>query len=100
MRHDSDNWTPNIWARVYGFPRGRGEGWSGRQNGLFAGKFRTDRDPTDGFHPWNYRHLRERRVLEFHYLLNKILHESTMKSQMVLVQAYLDSRKVCVFLQK
>ena len=37
---DSDNWTPDTWARVYGFKRGVGEGWAGRKDGLFAGKFR------------------------------------------------------------
>ena len=47
------------------FPRGRGEGWAGRRDGLYAGKFRTDPDPKDGFHPGNYRTLRERRVLKF-----------------------------------
>ena len=65
MRRDPDNWTPDVWASVYGFPRGRGEGWAGRQDGLFAGKFRTNPDPKDGFHPGNCRNLRERRMLEF-----------------------------------
>ena len=23
MRHDPHHWTPDVWARVYGFPRGR-----------------------------------------------------------------------------
>ena len=64
-RRDSDNWTPYVWNRVYGFPRGVGEGWAGRRDGLFAGKFRADPDPKDGFHPGNCRNLREQRVLEF-----------------------------------
>ena len=35
-RRDSDNWTPYVWNRVYGFPRGVGEGWAGCRDGLFA----------------------------------------------------------------
>ena len=64
-RGDPDSWTPEVWNRVYGFPRGIAEGWAGRRDGLFAGKFRGDADPKDGFHPGNCRNLRERRVLEF-----------------------------------
>ena len=64
-RGDPDSWTPDIWNRVYGFPRGISEGWAGRRDGLFTGKFRGDADPKDGFHPGNCRNLRERRVLEF-----------------------------------
>ena len=45
--------------------RGVGEGWAGRRNGLFVGKFRAYPDPKDGFHPGNCRNLRERKVLEF-----------------------------------
>ena len=65
MRHDQDRWTPDVWARVYGFPRGRGEGWAGRQDGLYAGKFRTDPDLEDSFQPGNCQNLKEWRVLEF-----------------------------------
>ena len=65
MRRDPDNWTPDVWARVYGFPRGRGEGWAGRRDGLFAAKCRADPDPKDGFYPGNFRNLRDRWVLEF-----------------------------------
>ena len=64
-RRDSENWAPDIWNRVYKFPRGVGEGWAGRRDGLFAMKFRADPDPKDGFHPGNCRNLRERRVLEY-----------------------------------
>ena len=64
-RRDPENWTPDTWNRVYGFPRGISEGWAGRRDGLFVGKFRGDADPKDGFHPGNCRNLRERRVLEF-----------------------------------
>ena len=65
MRRDPENWTPIVWARVYGFPRGSGEEWTGRRDGLFAAKFRANLDPKGGFHPGSCRNLRERRVLEF-----------------------------------
>ena len=65
MRRVPDNWTPDTWARVYGFQRGIAEGWAGRKDGLFAGKFRGDADPKEGFHPSNCRNQRERSVLEF-----------------------------------
>ena len=64
-RRDPDSWTPDVWNRIYGFPRGILEGWVGRRDGLFAGKFRGDADPKEGFHPENCRNRRERRVLEF-----------------------------------
>src|ERR1700738_1401211 len=64
-RRDTESWTPDTWNRVYGFPRGISEGWAGRRDGLFVGKFRGDADPKDGFHPGNCRNMRERRVLEF-----------------------------------
>ena len=54
-----------MWARVYGFPRGKGEGWVGRRDGFQVGKFRTDPDPKDGFHPWTCRNPGERSVLKF-----------------------------------
>ena len=46
-RGDPDSWTPDIWNRVYGFPRGISKGWAGRRDGLFTGKFRGDADPKD-----------------------------------------------------
>jgi hypothetical protein len=64
-RRDPENWTPDTWARVYGFQRGGGEGWAGRKDGLFAGKFRGDVDPKEGLHPTNCRNPREKRMLEF-----------------------------------
>jgi hypothetical protein len=64
-RRDPDNWTPDTWARVYGFQIGVGEGWAGRKDGLFVGKFRGEVDPQEGLHPSNYRNARERRMLEF-----------------------------------
>jgi hypothetical protein len=64
-RRDPDNWTPNTWARVYGFQRGVEEGWAGRKDGLFAGKFKGEVDPKEGLHPSNCRNPRERRMLEF-----------------------------------
>ena len=41
------------------------EGWAGRKDGLFAGKFKGEVDPKEGFHPGNCRNLRKRRMLEF-----------------------------------
>jgi hypothetical protein len=64
-RRDLDNWTPDTWARVYGFHRGVGEGWVGRKDGLFAGKFKEEVDPKEGLHPSKCRNPRERRMLEF-----------------------------------
>ena len=29
MKHDPSNWTAEVWARMYGLPRGKGEGWVG-----------------------------------------------------------------------
>ena len=55
--------TPDVWNRVYGFPRGIAEGWAGHRDGLFVGKFRGDADPKEGFHPENCWNLRERSVL-------------------------------------
>jgi hypothetical protein len=60
-----DNWTPDTWVRVYGFQRGVGEGWAGRKDDLFAGKFKGEIDPKEGLHPSNCRNPRERRMLEF-----------------------------------
>ena len=64
-RRDLDNWTPDTWARVYGFQRGIVEAWAGRKDGMFAGKFKGEVDPKEGLHPANCRNPRERRVLEF-----------------------------------
>jgi hypothetical protein len=60
-----ENWTPDTWARVYGFPRDIEEGCAGQKDGLFIGKFRGEVDPKEGLHPANCRNERERRVLEF-----------------------------------
>jgi hypothetical protein len=64
-RREPEKWNPDTWARVYGFPRGIGEGWAGRKDGLFIGKFRGEVDPKEGLHPTNCRNEREQRVLEF-----------------------------------
>jgi hypothetical protein len=60
-----NKWTPDTWARVYGFQWAVVEGWAGRKDGLFAGKFRREVDPKEGLHPSNCRNARERRMLEF-----------------------------------
>ena len=64
-RRNSEYWTPDVRNKVYGFLRGGGEGWAGCRDGRFAGKFRADPDPKDGFHSKHCRNLREQRVLEF-----------------------------------
>jgi hypothetical protein len=64
-RRDPDNWTPDTWARVYGFQRRVGEGWTSRKDGLFTGKFRGEVDPKEGLHLSNCRNPREQRMLEF-----------------------------------
>ena len=61
----SDLWTPEVWARVYGFPRGTGEGWASHRDGFHAGKFWMDPDPKNGFQSRNCQNPREQRVLEF-----------------------------------
>ena len=64
-RRDPDSWTPDVWNRVYGFPRGIVEGWASRRDTFHAGKFRGDNDPKEGFHLGNCRSKSEQRVLEF-----------------------------------
>ena len=41
------------------------EGWVGRKDGLFAGKFTGEVDPKEGLHQGKCRNPRERRMLEF-----------------------------------
>ena len=64
-RRDLKNWTPDTWAKVYGFKRRFKEGWACRKDGLFAGKFKGEVDPKEGLHPANCIDPRERRMLEF-----------------------------------
>jgi hypothetical protein len=64
-KREPEKWTPYTWARIYGFPKGIGEGWAGWKDALFIGKFRGKIDPKEGLHPMNCRYGRERRVLEF-----------------------------------
>jgi hypothetical protein len=64
-RREPEKWTPNTWAKVYGFQKGVGEGWAGRKDGMFLGKFKGGVDPKEGLHPTNCRNARERKVLEF-----------------------------------
>ena len=64
-QNDPKNWTPDTWAKVYGFKREIKEGWAGRRDGLFAIKFKGKVDPKEGLHPTNCIDLRERRMLEF-----------------------------------
>ena len=64
-RRDPDTWTPDVWNRVYGFLTGITEGLASRKDTFYAGKFRGDDDPKEGFHPGNCWSKRERRVLDF-----------------------------------
>ena len=64
-RMDLKNWTPDTWARVYGFQRGVRAGLAGRKDRLFVRKFQGDVDPKEGLHPSKCRNPREMRVLEF-----------------------------------
>ena len=41
-------WTPDTWAKVYGFKKGSKEGWAGRRDGLDAGKFKGEIHPKEG----------------------------------------------------
>ena len=64
-RRDLQNWTPDTWCEVYGFKGDIEERWTGRKDGLFAGKFNGEVDPKEGLHPGKCRNPRERRMLEF-----------------------------------
>ena len=57
-RQNLDNWTPDTWAKVYGFPRGIAEGWTVCRKIQRGGR-------TKGKPPPRCRNPRERRVLEF-----------------------------------
>ena len=62
---DPKNWTLDTWDKVYGFKRGIKDGWAGRNDGLFARKFKGEVDPKEGLHTANCIDPRERRMLEF-----------------------------------
>ena len=64
-RRNPQNWTSDIWCEVYGFKTGIEEGWVGRKDGLFTGKFTGEVDPKEFLHPGKCRNPRERRMLEF-----------------------------------
>ena len=65
IRHDPEKRTVEVWVGVYGFPRGKGEGWASHRESFHVGKFRTEPDPKDGFHPGNCQNPRDRTVIEF-----------------------------------
>ena len=64
-RRDPKNWTPDTWAKVYGFQKIVKEGWAGRKDNLFTGKFKGEVDPKESLHPANCLNLGERRMLQF-----------------------------------
>ena len=65
MTQNSNNWTLEVWARIYKFPRGKGEGCVGRHDGFHAGKLWTNTHLKDGFQPGSYQNPKEHKVLEF-----------------------------------
>ena len=65
ISQDPEKWTAEVWAEVYRFSPRKGEGWASRKDTFYVGKFRTEHDPKDGFHPVDCRNPRERRVIEF-----------------------------------
>jgi hypothetical protein len=65
LRQDPENWTAEVWARVYGFAPRKDEGWANRKDNFYVGKFRGDHDPKDRFHPGNCQNHREQRLIEF-----------------------------------
>ena len=64
-RRDPDHWTPDTWARVYGFPKRSGEILGKPQGWSVPGKFIGDADLKEGLHPLNCQNHREWRLLEF-----------------------------------
>ena len=64
-RRDHENWTPDTWCEVYELKTGIKEGWAGRKDGLFVGKFTGAVDPKEGLHPGKCKNPKERRILEF-----------------------------------
>ena len=65
MRQVPKKWTANVWADVYGFAPRNEEGWASRKDTYFAGKFRMEHVPKDGFHPGDCKNPRERRMIDF-----------------------------------
>src|SRR5579875_1743502 len=64
IRRDPDNWSPDLWADVYGFKK-EGRARCSRMEPWINGKFRLDIDAKDGHAVCDCIDPRERRVLEF-----------------------------------
>ena len=65
MQQVLEQWTTEVWADVYEFAPRKGERRANRKDTYFVGKFRTEHDPKDGFHPGDCNNTKERRVIEF-----------------------------------
>ena len=63
MRQVPEQWTTEVWVDVYGFSPRKGEGWANWKDTYFVGKFSTEHDPKDGFHPGDCRNPRKRKVI-------------------------------------
>jgi hypothetical protein len=64
IRRDSDRWTSELWADVYGFKK-EGRARCTRMERWIDGKFRADIDAKDGHAVCDCIDPREKRVLEF-----------------------------------
>ena len=53
-RSDLDSWTPDVWNRVYEFPKGIVEGWASCNDAFHAGKFRGIQRPEGGLPPGKF----------------------------------------------
>ena len=65
MRRDPEQWTPEVWAEVYGFALRRREGWASWKDAYFVGKFKEEHNPKDGFYPVDCRNPMDRRIIKF-----------------------------------
>ena len=43
QKGNPDSWTPDVWNRVYRFPKGITEGWAGRRVGCLPENLRETR---------------------------------------------------------
>ena len=64
IRARPEEWTPDLWGRVYGFEQG-GEGLATRKEDYTQGKFASKIDSKAGYLIEDCRNDRERRVLAF-----------------------------------
>ena len=65
IKQDPEKWMPEVWAEVYGFPPGKGEGWASHRDSFHVGKLWTDPYPKAKLRPGDCRNPRERSMIEF-----------------------------------